>query len=79
MFIDEHRDEDVVEPICRVLQVAPSTYYVRRSRPPSARSIRDAGLRPVIRQIHSKLRRLRCPENPRGAAQAGHSGGAVHR
>ena len=26
-FIDENRDELGVEPICRTLQVAPSTYY----------------------------------------------------
>ena len=34
-YIDAHRDEFGVEPICRVLQVAPSTYYAARTRPPS--------------------------------------------
>lgn len=49
-FIDAHRDDVVegrplgVEPICRVLQVAPSTYYAAKSRPPSARACRDAEL-----------------------------------
>jgi len=41
-YIDEHRDEFGVEPICEVLQVAPSTYYAAKSRPPSARALRDA-------------------------------------
>ncbi len=42
-FIDEHRDELRVEPICRALQIAPSTYYAakRRQLAPSARAVRD--------------------------------------
>ena len=31
-FVDEHRDEFGVEPICRHLQVAPSTYYAAKQR-----------------------------------------------
>lgn len=41
-YIDRHRDRFGVEPICRVLQVAPSTYYAARRRAPSARALRDA-------------------------------------
>jgi len=41
-FIDAHRAEFGVEPICRVLEVAPSTYYQAKSRPLSARAVRDA-------------------------------------
>ena len=41
-FIDANRDELGVEPICRELQVAPSTYYAAKSRPLSARAVRDA-------------------------------------
>ena len=37
-YIEQHRDEFGVEPICRVLEVAPSTLYAARSRPPSARA-----------------------------------------
>ena len=37
-----------VEPICSVLQVAPSTYYAARDRVPSARSISDAALVPEL-------------------------------
>jgi putative transposase len=47
-FIDVNRDELGVEPICRVLQVAPSTYYAAKSRPPSARTTRDAGLKVTL-------------------------------
>jgi putative transposase len=47
-FIDEHRDEHGVEPICTVLQVAPSTYYSAKARPASARSVRDVALMAVI-------------------------------
>ena len=47
-FIDENRTELGVEPICRELQVAPSTYYAAKSRPPSARAVRDAVLLPIL-------------------------------
>jgi putative transposase len=49
-FIDEHRQEFGVEPICRVLQMAPSTYYTARRRviEPSARALRDAVLLPIL-------------------------------
>lgn len=47
-FVDENRDELGVEPICRELQVAPSTYYAQKKRPPSARAIRDAALVPIL-------------------------------
>jgi putative transposase len=45
-----------VEPICRVLraaglQVAPSSYYEAKSRQPSARSVRDAVMVPVLRGL----------------------------
>ena len=47
-YIDEHRDEFGVEPICTALQVAPSTYYAAKSRPVSARAMRDAVLIPIL-------------------------------
>ena len=49
-FIDEHRDEFGVEPICKVLQIAPSTYYAAKKREvsPSARALRDAVLMQVL-------------------------------
>lgn len=47
-FIDDNRGDFGVEPICRTLQVAPSTYYDNKSRPLSARAIRDAVLMPIL-------------------------------
>ena len=49
-FIDEHRDEFGVEPICTTLQVAPSTYYAakRRQLAPSARAVRDVAMCQVL-------------------------------
>lgn len=56
MFIDEHRDQYGVEPICRVLPIAPSTYRVHAAKiaDPSKRSDRekrDAELRPEIQRV----------------------------
>jgi putative transposase len=55
-FIDDHRFADGVEPICRVLPIAPSTYYAhaaRRADPAkrSARARRDAALQADIRRV----------------------------
>ncbi|MDY7096411.1 MAG: IS3 family transposase [Acidobacteriota bacterium] len=50
-YIDAHRGEFGVEPICEVLQVAPSTYYAAKSRPPSARARRDAELVPALVEL----------------------------
>ncbi|HAS09811.1 MAG TPA: IS3 family transposase [Acidimicrobiaceae bacterium] len=49
-FIDRHRDEFGVEPICRTLEMAPSTYYAakRRELAPSARAVRDAVMMQVL-------------------------------
>ncbi len=56
-YVDEHRDRFGVEPICTVLresglQIAPSTYYAAKARPPSARAVRDAALVEDIRTAH---------------------------
>ena len=40
-----------VEPICEVLQIAPQTFYARKSRSPAARTIRDAELVPEITRV----------------------------
>ena len=53
MYIDEHRDTFGVEPICQALAVAPSTYYAAKSRPPSARALRDEKLKPSISRVHA--------------------------
>lgn len=58
-LVDEHRDVHGVEPICRVLQIAPSSYrrYAARVRNPSllsARVQRDAQLIPAIERVWSE-------------------------
>jgi putative transposase len=50
-YIDTHPDRFGVESICRVLQIAPSSYYATKRRPPSARAISDAELSPKIQQV----------------------------
>jgi putative transposase len=55
-FITEHRSRWGVEPICRVLQVAPSGYYAAISRPPSARRQRDEALQVNIRRVWEEHR-----------------------
>ncbi len=50
-YIDSHRERFGVEPICKVLQVAPSSYYAARVRPPCRRRLRDAELVPAIRRV----------------------------
>ena len=56
-YIEANREVFGVEPICAVLkdagvQIAPSTYYAARSRPPSARAARDAVLLVEIARVH---------------------------
>jgi putative transposase len=51
MFVDGYRDRFGVEPICRAVQLAPSTYWSARRRPPSARSLRDENLKVEIRRV----------------------------
>jgi putative transposase len=58
-FIDEHREAYGVEPICRVIKIAPSTYYARvarRANPGTAppRVKRDAVLRREIQRIYEQ-------------------------
>ncbi len=60
-FIDAHRDRFGVEPICRVLTehdctIAPSTYYAAKTRPVSARSLRDDVVLAHIRRVHGSPR-----------------------
>ena len=56
-FIDEHRDIHGVEPICKVLPIAPSTYrlHATRQRDPSLlpdRARRDLVLMAEIERIY---------------------------
>ena len=51
-YIDAYKAQFGVEPICQVLEVAPSTYYAASSRPPSARRLRDEELKAAIARVH---------------------------
>ena len=60
-FIDDHRDEYGVEPICSVLPIASATFYdykQKQARPElrSLRSKRDQWLRDEIRRVHAENR-----------------------
>ena len=55
-FIDDQRGSHGVEPICKTLPIAPSTYYAhlaKRTDPTllSDRARRDAGLKPQIQRV----------------------------
>ena len=52
-FIDDHKERYGVEPICRQLPIAPSTYYDAKQRPPSARAVRDEQLGGEIMRVHA--------------------------
>ena len=53
-YIDANRDRFGVEPICRALPIAPSTYYDARRRPASARALRDTELKLEIGRVHGE-------------------------
>ena len=59
-FIDAHRTRESgglrwgVEPICQVLEIAPTTYWSAKTREPCKRKIRDAELGPKIEAIWVK-------------------------
>jgi putative transposase len=51
-YLDRHKDRFGVEPICRVLPIAPSTYHAAKRRPLSARALRDEELKAEIARVH---------------------------
>jgi putative transposase len=58
-YIDEHRGQFGVQPICQVLAghgvaIAPSTYYAAKNRPPSARARRDVSLLAEITRVYKE-------------------------
>ena len=58
-FIDDHRKVYGVEPICKVLPIAPSTYHahVAKQVDPakvSARTKRDMALKPEIARVFAE-------------------------
>lgn len=74
-FIDAYRGEFGVEPICRTLQVAPSTYYATKKRQlsPSARALRDAVMAQVLMVLWVANRKVYGADKLwRAARRAGH-------
>ncbi len=52
-YIEDHKDQFGVEPICAALQVAPSTYYAARGRTPSRRARSDVASTAAIKAVHA--------------------------
>ncbi len=84
-LLDAHHAEYSVEPICTVLQIAPSGYYrhlqqqadgARRSARGAARCLAE---RRHAAGVHTAPRGLRRAEKPKPAAARGRHGGAVYR
>lgn len=50
-YIDQSKAVFGVEPICKVLPIAPSTYYAHKHRTPSKRELRDQELKPEIMRV----------------------------
>ena len=62
-FIDDHREVYGVGPICKVLPIAPSTYYAVKAHEAepalrSARAQRDEALRAEVRRVWEQNRRV---------------------
>jgi NTE family protein len=73
-FIDAHRDEFVVEPICTILRsagvhVAPSTYYANKVRPLCAQTCRDAVVGPALQTLWEDNYRVYGARKPWKAAR----------
>ena len=57
--VERYKDVFGVEPICTTLTsadvpIAASTFYAARTRPPSARAVRDEDLKPIIARVHEE-------------------------
>lgn len=57
-FVESQREVHGVQPVLQVLrgtpaEIAPSTYYAARTRPESARTVRDRKLTAVIERVHA--------------------------
>lgn len=62
-FIDDHCNDYGVEPICKILPIAPSTYYARLAEHNdpgklSPRARRDVVLKPEIERVFKDNRKV---------------------
>jgi putative transposase len=81
-YIDEHKEVFGVEPICAELQIAPSTYYARKTRPPTKMCRRHQAMKERITEvfdqnyrvygIHKIWKQLRREGEQVGRDQVGH-------
>ena len=53
-FIESCRGRFGVEPICRVMDFNPPTYWAVRTRAPSRRSLRDEVLKDEVKRVHKE-------------------------
>ncbi|OFV80342.1 MAG: hypothetical protein A2W26_12620 [Acidobacteria bacterium RBG_16_64_8] len=60
-FIDDHKKEFGIEPMCQQLPIAPSAYYAAKTRPPSARAFSDEKLIKEIERIYNDNYRVYGP------------------
>ncbi|MGF6978214.1 hypothetical protein QFZ94_006729 [Paraburkholderia sp. JPY465] len=82
-FIDDHRHVYGVEPICRVLPIAPSTYYThvaRRANPGLVplRAQRDRMLKDEIQRVWEENPGLRRRQGLEAIEARRHCRGALH-
>lgn len=57
-FVDENKHDFGVEPICKEMQIAPSTYYAAISRHSAKRSKTDEETVVKITDVHKKNPRV---------------------
>ena len=78
-YVDGHRDEFGVEPICRALQVARSTYYAAKARELalSARALRDAVTMQILMVLWVTNRKVYRAHKLWKALRAGHTIAAI--
>jgi putative transposase len=83
-FIDDHREAHGVEPICKVLPIAPSTYHDHVAKRAdlsrlSARAKRDAALKDEVRRVfEANFPRLRRSQGLAAVAERGLRCGKMH-
>ncbi len=53
-FIDQHKHEFGIEPICAELPIAPSCYHDNKTRRPSKRQVEDQRLLPEIKRVFAE-------------------------
>ena len=53
-FIDQHKHEFGIEPICAELPIAPSCYHDNKTRSPSKRQLQDEKLLPQVERVFAE-------------------------